>query len=76
MRWLVEILSPNVYEVKKHNCSLVLRIDVNRGMFVSPDQIADLVRLNQVGIGRLSSFMLIGINRSQHTSMVMLMWKA
>lgn len=48
VNWLVEIISPSIADVNEHNCSFLLKLDVNRGMFVNPDQIADLMRLNQV----------------------------
>lgn len=48
VNWLFEIISPDILEVMAHKCSFVLRININEGMFVNPDQIADLVRLKKV----------------------------
>lgn len=48
VNWLFEIISPDILEVVEHKCSFVLRLNVNEGMFVNPDQIADLNRFNKV----------------------------
>lgn len=46
--WLIEVIYPNISVVDQHNCTFVLRLDVNEGMYVNPDQIADYIRLNKV----------------------------
>lgn len=48
IRWLLEILSPHISTWTANDCHMALQLPMTASMFVNPDQIADLNRLNQV----------------------------
>lgn len=48
--WLIEATSPSKQKWISSGCKLALRLEITPGMFVNPDQVAELNRTDEVGI--------------------------
>ncbi|KAJ8937270.1 hypothetical protein NQ318_005668 [Aromia moschata] len=48
IKWLVEILHPSKESWLSLSCNLALRLDISSGMFVNPDEVADLKRMGKL----------------------------
>ncbi|CAH1957540.1 unnamed protein product [Acanthoscelides obtectus] len=50
IKWLIETASPTNEVWQESNCKLCLKLDVSNGMFVNPDEIAELNRTQKLQI--------------------------
>lgn len=48
IKWLVEIPRQTLTKLNDSQCSISIRLDVPKGMYINPDELAEIIRTSDV----------------------------